>query len=135
MVRQLELTEQSGLRVDNLYLRLVGNHQGATLANFRLDMPHSALLLDTIWASFSPARFKESLLIKGKVLPLHITPSDFAWLVPQVRDTREKAHISADFTGSLSRISIKDLDLRTHHNDIAIQANATVTFQGNSPIA
>ena len=133
MVRQLELTEQSGLRVDNLYLRLVGNHQGATLANFRLDMPHSALLLDTIWASFSPARFKESLLIKGKVLPSHITPSDFAWLVPQVRDTREKAHISADFTGSLSRISIKDLDLRTHHNDIAIQANATVTFQGNSP--
>lgn len=57
MVRQLNFKEQSGLAVDNLYLRLVGNHHGATLANFRLDMPHSAIRLDTIWTSYSANNF------------------------------------------------------------------------------
>ena len=52
IVRHLSLKEQSGLNVDDLYFRLVGNRQGATLANFQLDLPHSSLRLDTVWVAY-----------------------------------------------------------------------------------
>ena len=131
MVRQLNFKEQSGLSVDNLYMRLVGNRSGATLANFRLDLPHSTLCLDTIWASYSPDHFSESLIVKGKVLPSQITPSDLSWLAPQIQDFDERVNLTTDFIGSLSRINVKDLNIRTHHGDIALKANGTASFTGD----
>lgn len=131
MVRQLYFKEQSGLTVDNLYMRLVGNRSGATLANFRLDLPHSTLRLDTIWASYSPDCFSESLIVKGKVLPSQITPNDLAWLVPQIQGFKERVDLTTDFIGSLSRINVKNLDMHTRHDDIALKANGTATFTDN----
>ena len=74
IVRHLSMKEHSGLHVDNLYLRLVANRYGATLANFQLDLPHSSLRLDTVWASF-PMRNEHSVeaeplnpfVLKGKM--------------------------------------------------------------------
>ena len=131
MVRQLNFKEQSGLAVDNLYLRLVGNHHGATLANFRLDMPHSAIRLDTIWTSYSANNFLESLVVKGRTLPSHITPSDLAWIIPQTENFKEKVHLSTEFIGSPSRLNIKGLDIHTQHKDIALRTNATASFTKN----
>lgn len=131
MVRQLYFKEQSGLTVDNLYMRLVGNRSGATLANFRLDLPHSTLRLDTIWASYSPDCFSESLIVKGKVLPSQITPNDLAWLAPQIQGFKERVDLTTDFIGSLSRINVKNLDMHTRHDDIALKANGTATFTDN----
>lgn len=128
MVRQLNFKEQSGLTVDNLYLRIVGNHRGATLANFRLDMPHSTIRLDTIWTSYSANNFRESLVIKGRTLPSHITPSDLAWTIPQTENFKEKVHFSTEFIGSPSRLNIKELDIHTQHKDIALNASATASF-------
>ena len=52
IVRHLSMKERSGLQVEDLYLRLVGNRHGATLANFQLDLPHSSLRLDTVWVAY-----------------------------------------------------------------------------------
>lgn len=128
MVRQLNFEEQSGLAVDNLYLRLVGNHHGATLANFQLDLPHSTLRLDTLWASYSPDRFMESLILKGKVKPSTIVPADFSWIIPQAATANERLHLRADFIGSMSRFNLRHIGLHTHKNDIVLQAAATANF-------
>lgn len=130
MVRQLNFKEQSGLAIDNLYFRLVGNRHGATLANFRLDLPHSTLHLDTIWASYLPDRFSESLIVKGKVLPSQITLSDLSWLTPQIREFKERVDFTTDFIGSLSRINVKDLDIHTRHGDISLKANGIASLSG-----
>ncbi|MBR4997338.1 MAG: translocation/assembly module TamB domain-containing protein [Bacteroidaceae bacterium] len=134
MVRQLEFVERSGLQVDNLYFRFVGNHQGATLANFHLDLPHSTLRLDTIWASYSPDKFTESLIVKGRTQSSHITPSDLAWMVPQVKGLNEKMHLSADFIGSATRFNIKDLGLYSHHKDLVLRAEGAASVR-NKQIA
>ena len=130
MVRQLNFKEQSGLAIDNLYFRLVGNRHGATLANFRLDLPHSTLHLDTIWASYLPDRFSESLIVKGKVLPSQITLSDLSWLTPKIREFKERVDFTTDFIGSLSRINVKDLDIHTRHGDISLKANGIASLSG-----
>lgn len=129
MVRQLDFVERSGLQVDDLYFRLVGNHHGATLANFRLDMPHTTLRLDTVWASYSPDKFAESIIVKGRTQSSYVTPSDFAWILPQVKGLDEKIYLSADFIGNASRINIKELGVQSHHKDLVFKADGAVSLR------
>ena len=119
-VRNLDFTEQSGLQVNDLHFRLVGNKQGATLAEFGLDLPNSTLRLDTLWTAWDP------FLIKGKTLPSYITPSDLASLIPEVKDLNERIYLHTDFTGSHSRLNIKEADLYTQGADMAFNVDGTI---------
>ena len=124
VVRHVEFKEQSGLQLDDLYFRLVGNRQGATLANFQIDLPHSSLCLDTIWASYSAE--KSNLIVKGGILPTsHIAPCDFGWLVPQIEGITEKVYLEGDFIGNPQRINVKSLNIHTAQHDLAIQADGS----------
>ena len=128
IVRHLSMKERSGLQVKDLYLRLVANRQGATLANFQLDLPHSSLRLDTVWASFpagNPQTAGEPqtpLIVKGKIRPSHLTPADLGALLPRVAGITEEMHFDADFIGSPSRINLKALNLHSDHRDLMLRA-------------
>ena len=136
IVRNLSLKERSGLRVDDLYLRLVANRYGATWANFQLDLPHTSLRLDTVWASF-PVHGEQPVdvaplnpfVIKGKMLPSYVTPSDFAPLVSKMAGVNEKVYLDADFIGSPSRINLKALNIYTAHRDLALSADAKLAIK------
>ncbi len=127
IVRHLSMKERSGLQVKDLYLRLVANRQGATLANFQLDLPHSSLRLDTVWASFpagNPQTAGEPqtpLIVKGKIRPSHLTPADLGALLPRVAGITEEMHFDADFIGSPSRINLKALNLHSDHRDLMLR--------------
>lgn len=135
IVRHLKFKERSGLCVDNLYFRLVANRQGATLANFQLNMPHSTLKLDTIWAAYKLDDIKEKLLLKGKILPSYITPTDLAALLPLGGDITERIHFAADFSGSTSRFSLKNLDIHTSHRDLMLRAGAKLSLNSEQSSA
>lgn len=143
MIRHLQMKEKSGLKVNDMYLRFVGNRQGATLANFRLDMPHSTLQLDTIWASFSidtanaptqgnkSAAVLNNLIVKGKTLPSYITPADLGALFPIVKQCNEKIYLSADVIGSSSRINLKELEIYTRSRDVSLDARGMMNLLDN----
>lgn len=132
IARQLAFKERSGLQINNLYFRLVGNRYGATLANFHLDMPHTSLRLDTIWASYSPDNFKESFIIKGKMHPSYITLQDLGGLVPEIKDFRERIYLEADFIGGTSRFNLKNLSIHTSGRDIELLASGTASLKGTA---
>lgn len=143
VVRQLGFKEHSGLCIDNLYLHLVANRHGATLANFQLDMPHSSLQMDTIWLSYKldeksltgsnttestrVSKNHPQIHLKGKVKPSYITPSDLESILPQTKGITERVNLTAEFMGSPSRINIKALDIHTEHRDFSLHANAKLT--------
>ena len=121
VVRHLGFKEQSGLQLDDFYFRLVGNRQGATLANFQVDLPHSSLRLDTIWASYSMDDISRSLIVKGGILPSsHITPSDLGFVLPQVKGMNERIYLGGNFIGSPKRINIGKVEIHTAHRDFAV---------------
>ena len=127
IVRQLGFREQSGLQLDNLYFRLVGNPQGITLANFQLDMPHSTLRLDTIWAAYSTDKLPSSIVYKGGIRPTsYFTPSDFSFALPQLKGITERVYLGCDFIGSSSRIHIKELDIHSLHRDLTLKMRGKV---------
>ena len=138
IVRHLGFKEQSGLVLDDLYFRLVGNRQGATLANFQVDLPHSSLRLDTLWASYEMMEGKlANPVLKGGILPSsHITPSDLAFALPQVKGLNERVYLGGDFIGSPERIQVKALDLHSAKRDLALRAEARVVLDsGSRPIS
>lgn len=132
MVRELKLKEQSGLHVENLYFRLVGNHQGATLANFHLNLPQSSIKLDTIWASYLPGNFTESLIVKGEIQPSYITPQDFSFITPEISNLKNKIHINANFIGGLERFNLKSLNIHSEGNELRLEANGSSYIKGSS---
>ena len=131
IVRHLKFREQSGLRIDDLYFRLVANRQGATLANFQLCMPHSTLKFDTIWAAYNWGYEEENIVFKGKIQPSFVTPTDLAFVIPQTKGLTERIHFSADFTGSPSRINIKEIDIHSAHRDLVLRADAKLTHNSS----
>ena len=138
IMRHLGFKEQSGLVLDDLYFRLVGNRQGATLANFKVDLPHSSLRLDTLWASYELEEGKlANPVLKGGILPSsHITPSDLDFALPQVKGLNERIYLGGDFIGSPSRIQVKSLDLHSAKRDLALRAEARVALDsGTNPIS
>ena len=138
IVRHLGFKEQSGLVFDDLYFRLVGNRCGATLANFQVDLPHSSLRLDTLWASYEVGEGKlANPVLKGGILPSsYITPSDLAFALPQVKGLNERLYLGGDFIGSPSRIQVKALDLHSAKRDLALRAEARVVLDsGNTPLS
>ena len=143
IVRHLELEEQSGIEVNHLYLRFVGNRRGATLANFQLDLPHSSLQLDTIWAAYlldehlriqreSEGTRMPLFAIKGGILPKsYITPSDLTWMAPEVGGINEKIYFGAQFIGSPSAINVTTFDLHTSQRDFTLCSEAHIALKTN----
>lgn len=136
MVRALNLKEKSGMRVDDLYFRLVGNHYGATLANFHLELPYTNIELDTLWVSYMPDNFTESFTVKGAILPSYIAAQDFSFLSSKISDMKERIQLSAQFDGSLQRLRINDIVLRGNHYNVGLEAKATANLKkpGNNTI-
>lgn len=136
IVRHLGFKERSGLQLDDLYFRLVGNRQGATLANFQADLPHSSLRLDTLWASYTMSDLPHSLIVKGGILPSsHVSPSDLGFALPQVRGLKEQIYLGGDFIGSPSRIHVRSLDIHSAHRDLVVrmQGKAEMSPSGEKP--
>ena len=129
MIRELNFKEQSGMQVNDLYLRFVGNHQGATLANFHLELPQSDLRLDTIWTSYSHDNFAESLTIKGAIRPSHITPKDISYLCPELRGLKDEIHLSGLFYGNLQDFNAKDLSINSDDYGLSCKVSATANLQ------
>lgn len=125
IVRSMQCTEHSGAKIEDLYLRFVGNRHGATLGNFHLKLPNSSLRFDTLWFDYSPDDFFNSLIVKGSIPPSRITPSDLGSFIPTIKDFKEPIHVGGEAIASKSQICIKGLEVYTHHKDFSLQANLT----------
>lgn len=121
IVRELNFEENSGLQVDNIRFRFVGNKQGGALAGFNLELPQSSLHLDTLWATWNP------LLLKGKLHSSYVTPADLACLLPELKDFKERVYLHADFIGGPSRFNLKEVNVKTEDNAIAIDLGGTAS--------
>lgn len=138
IVRHLNLKEQSGLCVDDLYFRLVANRRGATLANFCVKMPRSEVALDTVWVAFNGEESQtgvqqSQLFFKGGISSSsYVTLADFGCLLPKVGGISEKVYVNGAVVGSPSRISLKGLDVHSARRDVAIDTDVKLAWEDNS---
>jgi hypothetical protein len=128
-IKRLALTEQSGLNLDKLSLRLKAGRQGATLHNFILQMPSTQICTDSLHATY---RFNDhqfdttSLAFSGEFRETYITPSDLRCFYPPLKNFQKTIHLETRFTGRDNRLTIPHLHIQTESNELNLQATGGI---------
>lgn len=136
-VRKLSLKEQSGLAVERLAFSVEAGATGARLADFTLRLPHSALSIPSVEASYRLADGKKpapgSLRYKGAIGPSTLRPDDFGWLLPSLRSTPQALRLSARLSGTDKEASLDGLTLDGLDGGLALQAKGKARATGGKP--
>jgi len=122
-VKRLGFSEQSGLTVNRISLRLEAGRHGAKLMNFSLQMPSSYLQTDTITLQYSfdkNNKLNDSLSFKGKIYDSNITPSDLRCFVTPLKNYQRPINITTSFYGTNEKAIIPELLINTEEKDIDI---------------
>lgn len=126
-VKRLSLDEHSGLQLKELSLHAVYGSEGAIIEHFRLELPRTLILANSINATFRKKGDKidqETVRFKGRIESQSITPSDLACLVPKLKDINRSFKLDASFNGDGSSATISRLNIATADSHLLVSANA-----------
>lgn len=136
ILRELTFMEYSGFALDDMQFHLIANPKGATLADFLLDMPHTAIRLDTLYVNYDLPSFAEaeadtslvnavhvddflaSLRYQGVLASSQFTPSDLSAFMPGLKSLNDRLVMSSRFKGDVRCLDLQHLALRTSRRDI-----------------
>ena len=133
-VKRLSFSEHSGLTVNRLAFRVEAGRSQASLCDFMLEMPSTAVRIDTIMASYQlngNDLVKGSLSFYGAINNTRITPSDLRCFEPTLKNFQRPLSLSTAFNGTDLRLNVPDFRLMTTEDDIDIHADGWIEDYSN----
>ena len=124
-VKRLAFNEQSGLKVPRFTAKLEAGRQDALITGVQLQLPASLLAADTLRLHYPGGRFDESASLQGQIADSYVTPSDLAWLLPQLRSFDSPIDLAATFDGGQKRIDCKALSMVSRNEDFELAATGS----------
>lgn len=121
-VRHLSFTEQSGFELRNLSFKLVANPQALVLSRFALELPGSAVRIDTLQAHYDAASSEswKTLRFDGDISRSYLTLSDLKSFAPALSSFNAPLWMRAHVQGNAQEISLNDFRLLSDNNDIQL---------------
>ncbi|MCD8262290.1 MAG: translocation/assembly module TamB, partial [Bacteroides sp.] len=105
-VKRFSFNEESGLDLQKLSFRAVGNRQGLSVENFSVALPETELKMDTIRLKFnnpgSFLNFSEEVSFSLRIAPSDIVLKDVAPFVPVLNNFDETIRFSMELNGTLN---------------------------------
>ena len=120
-VKRLDLTEQSGFRLEGMQMHLLANIHSIQLREFDMRLPESRIRFDSFHLTFpheegasdtTTARHPQ-FNIDGKMGKSYLTPADLTPFVPALRHFHDAIHLSASVKGDLQGLEIPTLKAYT----------------------
>lgn len=133
-VKRLTCIEKSGLNIQRLAFRLAVGRRSATLQQLQLQLPDSYFQVDSLMASYDSKRLVETLTAKGNISNTTLTPSDFRWLLPQLKTYQRKIAVAANFNYHNEILKIPNLELVSEDGQIDMLANGHIHVPQNGTI-
>ena len=130
-IKRLSFEEQSGLNIDKLAFHLQAGRNGASLRNFKLQMPSSQMNIYLMNASyqFRDNKFiRETIKFNGSVFDTHITPSDLRCFHAPLKNIQKDINLECSFNGTGSQLQIPKFKMFTEAGDINLSANAQINY-------
>lgn len=100
-VKRLSFQEHSGIHLKQMQFKILANRKQASLTNLKIELPHSALLIDSLQASYpdSPQfigwkNWLNNLKADIDIQESQISPHDLACFVPILKGIKEPVHLS-----------------------------------------
>lgn len=122
-VKRISCVEQSGLNVRRLAFHLTAGKQEASLKDFRLQMPATDVRIDSMSATYNRDHIDETLQLTGSKVDLHVLPSEFAFLLPEVKSYQHKIGITSAFEYRNHTLTVPRLRVVADNGELALQAD------------
>ena len=135
-IRRLTLMEQTGLDINRLSLKLQAGRTGASLRDFRLEMPSTKVQIDTVDAAyqFSGDTLNiATLTYQGSIHNTHVTPSDLKCFHTPLKNFQKSIHLETSFYGTGSKLTVPQVHLYTEAKDLSLLANGWVDHSTDQP--
>lgn len=136
-VKKLALAEQSGLRIDRLSFKLIGNRTGCRLSNFRIKMPETDFAIKEIQAKYGFGKDgldMATLKYHGEIAESDIKLSELSPLLPPLRKIGYTLSLAATFEGNGDYLEVSDIGVRSRHSDdLIIKANGWLKRKKKAP--
>ncbi len=121
-VKRFDAKEKSGLTVKALAFNLVGNKQGSTLTDFKLEMPESSMEVPSMAIKREDAGSK-NLAYEG-MLKAHLSPTDFIPLLPRLTEVKNAADVDLSIQGEGDKLNVSSLRLQDNRGQLRLSASA-----------
>ena len=125
-INRLSFNEISGLSVNRLSARIIGNKDSLSIENLSLTLPYSSFLIPSAAIWFAPDDSLQQLegqsSLTIRLAPSTIAPKDFAFLTPVLKDFTDVVNVTADVSGYTNSLSLEELTL-TYGNDLYFSGN------------
>ena len=96
-VKRFDVKEGSGLEVKSLAFNLVGNKQGGTLSDFKIQLPNSQVEIPSLISFYRKQGSKWQLVDYTGKIKAHLSPTDFASLLPHLNEVKDVADLEMVF--------------------------------------
>ena len=116
-VKRIAFDERCGFRMKSLSLHAVYGPTGASISNFRLELPATLVQSENITCSFSQKNGKiemPTIQFKGSIDAPSISFTDFSGFVPKLSAIKQRMKLAADFYGTGSSLNVTRLELGTN---------------------
>ena len=128
-VKRLALKEKSGLDIKRLTMKMAAGNTGAQLQEFLLQLPHTDIHIDSLRATYDRERLEETLKCMGGTKGSSITPSDFGWLIPQLKDYHHQLALTTYINYKERTLTVPNLQLNSNAGDISLTASGNLIHQ------
>lgn len=128
-IKKLSLKEKSGIIISNLSLEAMVTKDNATIENFRLRMPNSYIVIGKTKAKFKTggkASVLKSLDFDTTIGESHISPADFAALLPELGSLTGTIDLSMKLNGHGGNVTAKDITIKDRKGEMSLFANAYI---------
>ena len=127
-VKRLQATElHSGLTIHDTRLKLLGNHQQATLTDFALEMPHSLVMMDSLTLTYGQWKSDSTFTFHPCTIHGHLTPSDLSPLHGKHFPLTPALNFSITAEGNEQRMEVKGCQIGTEDDGMMLRATAWIT--------
>lgn len=129
-IRHLSFAEQSGLKVEDLRLRLIADKKHANVQDLLLTMPNSHIRQRSLSLDYdltSPKQFASSLRLSERIDDVRLSTKDVAAFVPALRNFDETLLMHSDLNFSKGQVGLKNLSISNLSHSLEIVGNADVS--------
>lgn len=115
-IKKMSFEEKSGFHLDKLSLNVVSNRDSAFVNDFEIRLPETSLKLQTAFINFSDVdsieNIKDRAPLQLVIAPSEICLKDLQAFVPAFKNFTDKIELSANASGYINNIDLKQLTLR-----------------------
>lgn len=133
-IKKIVLNDKSGLAIKKLSFRLAGGKSSAQVSEFRLQMPHSDIVIPKVTASYiyqNKSLDSNSLKYNFSINDSYITPCDLKAFSKIVRNYATPVFLSADIDGSDTKVQLQNIFFK-QTTDLELHGAAVLTKVGKN---